>query len=129
MNWAARERLPVIFLIQDNKYAISVTKKEQTAAQSICHLTSGYEGLSRFEVDGCDFIASHQTAVEAVAKARKGDGPSLILAHTVRLLPHSSSDDQRKYRSEDDLARDRKKIRCRGWNNIFFRIKSLHRKN
>ena len=109
VNWAAREKLPVIFLIQDNKYAISVTKKEQTAAQSICHLTSGYEGLSRYEVDGCDFIASHQTAVEAVAKARKGDGPSLILAHTVRLLPHSSSDDQRKYRSEDDLARDREK--------------------
>ena len=109
VNWAARERLPVIFLIQDNKYAISVTKKEQTAAPSIYHLTSGYEGLSRFEVDGCDFIASHQTANEAVAKARKGDGPSLILAHTVRLLPHSSSDDQRKYRSEDDLARDREK--------------------
>jgi len=109
VNWAARERLPVIFLIQDNKYAISVTKKEQTAAQSIYHLTSGYEGLSRYEVDGCDFIASQQTAVEAVAKARKGVGPSLILAHTVRLLPHSSSDDQRKYRSEDDLARDREK--------------------
>jgi 2-oxoisovalerate dehydrogenase E1 component len=107
INWAARERLPVIFLIQDNKFAISVTKKEQTAAKSVYHLTSGYEGLNRYEVDGCDFIASHEVATDAVAKARKGDGPSLILAHTVRLLPHSSSDDQRKYRSEDDLAKDR----------------------
>lgn len=109
INWAAREKLPVIFLIQDNKYAISVTKKEQTAAKSVYHLTSGYEGLNRYEVDGCDFIDSYEAAADAVAKARNGEGPSLILAHTVRLLPHSSSDDQRKYRSEDDLARDKAK--------------------
>ncbi|MBI1804075.1 MAG: tungsten formylmethanofuran dehydrogenase [Ignavibacteria bacterium] len=107
VNWAAREKLPVIFLIQDNKYAISVTISEQMAAKSVYHLTSGYEGLNRYEVDGCDFLACYETAVDAVAKARRGEGPSLILAHTVRLLPHSSSDDQRKYRSEEDLARDR----------------------
>ncbi len=106
LNWAAREKLPVIFLIQDNKYAISVTKQEQTAAKSVYELTSGYQGLNRYEVDGCDFIASYETAVDAVAKARSGKGPSLILAHTVRLLPHSSSDDQRKYRSQEDLAQD-----------------------
>jgi 2-oxoisovalerate dehydrogenase E1 component len=107
LNWAARERLPVIFLIQDNKYAISVTKKEQTAADSVFHLASGYVGLNRYEVDGCDFPASYETAAHAVAEARAGKGPALILAHTVRLLPHSSSDDQRKYRAEDDLAKDR----------------------
>lgn len=107
INWAAREKLPVIFLIQDNKYAISVPVKEQMAAKSIYHLTSGYEGLNRYEVDGCDFITSYETAVNAVEKARSGQGPSLILAHTVRLLAHSSSDDQRKYRSEEDLEQDR----------------------
>ncbi len=107
VNWAARERLPVIFLIQDNGFAISVTKEEQTAAKSVFYLTSGYEGLNRYEVDGCDFMACYETARQAVAKARQGGGPSLILAHTVRLLPHSSSDDQRKYRSEEDLAGDR----------------------
>lgn len=109
LNWAAREKLPVIFLIQDNKYAISVTKEEQTAAKSVYHLMSGYEGLNRYEVDGCDFIATYEAAADAVAKARNGQGPSLILAHTVRLLPHSSSDDQRKYRAEEDLAKDRAK--------------------
>ncbi len=109
VNWAARERLPVIFLIQDNKYAISVTKKEQTAAESVYHLTSGYDGLNRYEVDGCDFLATFETAQDAVAKARKGEGPALILAHTVRLLPHSSSDDQRKYRAEADLSKDRER--------------------
>jgi 2-oxoisovalerate dehydrogenase E1 component len=109
LNWAARQKLPVVFVIQDNKYAISVTKKEQTAADSVFHLASGYAGLNRYEVDGCDFIESHLIAQEAVTRARKGEGPSLILAHTVRLLPHSSSDDQRKYRSEEDLARDRER--------------------
>ncbi|MDI6765677.1 MAG: dehydrogenase E1 component subunit alpha/beta [Bacteroidota bacterium] len=107
VNWASREKLPVLFVIQDNKFAISVTKKEQTAGGSIYEVVRGYQGLNRYEVDGCDFIASHQVAQEAVAKARSGEGPSLILAHTVRLLPHSSSDDQRKYRSEEDLTRDK----------------------
>jgi len=107
VNWAARERLPVIFLIQDNKYAISVTVREQMAAKSVYDLTAGYEGLNRYEVDGCDFLATYETASDAVEKARRGKGPALVLAHTVRLLAHSSSDDQRKYRSETDLAEDR----------------------
>jgi 2-oxoisovalerate dehydrogenase E1 component len=109
LNWAAREKLPVIFLIQDNKFAISVTRKEQTAAGSIHDLVSGYRGLNRYEIDGCDFIESYRTAADAVAKARRGEGPALILAHTVRLLAHSSSDDQRKYRSQDDLSKDRER--------------------
>ncbi|MBI5475559.1 MAG: dehydrogenase E1 component subunit alpha/beta [Ignavibacteriales bacterium] len=109
VNWASREKLPVIFVIQDNKYAISVTKKEQTAGESIYEVVQGYHGLSRYEVDGCDFIESYRITSEAAERARSSQGPSLILAHTVRLLPHSSSDDQRKYRSEDDLTRDRAK--------------------
>jgi len=109
VNWASREKLPVLFVIEDNKYAISVTKKEQTAAPSVYHLVKGYEGLNRYEVDGCNFIESYEVAKDAVENARRGKGPSLILANTVRLLPHSSSDDQRKYRSEEDLARDRER--------------------
>lgn len=109
LNWAAREHLPVIFLIQDNKLAISVTKKEQTAAPSVYHLASGYAGLNRYEVDGCDFIATYETAIDAVERARAGKGPALILAHTVRLLPHSSSDDHRKYRSQEDIDRDKER--------------------
>ena len=107
LNWSAREKLPVIFHIEDNRYAISVSKREQTAGESVYRLVSGFDGLNRYEIDGCDYFAAYQTAVDAVEKARKGKGPSLILSHTVRLLPHSSSDDQRKYRSEEELARDR----------------------
>ena len=107
LNWASREKLPVIFLIQDNKYAISVRKEEQSSAKSVADLAAGYAGLHRYEIDGCDFIAVYKTAQEAVAKARRGEGPSLIVANTVRLLAHSSSDDQRKYRSAEDLASDK----------------------
>lgn len=109
LNWAAREKLPVIFLIQDNRYAISVTREEQHAAKSVYDLSSGYRGLHRYEVDGCDFMATYETAADAVEKARRGEGPSIILADTVRLLAHSSSDDQRKYRSADELAKDRER--------------------
>lgn len=104
VNWAARWRLPVVFLIQNNGYAISVPVEDQVAGKSVYRMVQGYEGLQRFQVDGSDFEACLRTSTEAVALARKGEGPVLIEAETVRLLPHSSSDDQRKYRDAGDLA-------------------------
>jgi 2-oxoisovalerate dehydrogenase E1 component len=109
LNWASREKLPVIFLIQDNKLAISVTVREQTAGESVYELVKGYTGLHRYHVDGTDFFASYRTAREAVAIARKGGGPSIIVADVVRLLPHSSSDDHRKYRATEDIELDLKR--------------------
>ncbi len=106
LNWASRERLPVIFLIQNNGYAISVPVEDQVAGGSVFKMTAGYEGLQRFEVDGSDFPEILRVTSEAVALARSRKGPVLIEARTVRLLPHSSSDDQRKYRPADDLAED-----------------------
>lgn len=106
LNWASRENLPVIFLIQNNGYAISVPVEEQVSGGSVFKMTQGYEGLKRFEVDGSDFPEILRVTSEAVALARRGKGPVLIEAQTVRLLPHSSSDDQRKYRPADDLAED-----------------------
>jgi 2-oxoisovalerate dehydrogenase E1 component len=70
-------------------------------------LVAGYKGLHRYRVDGCDFKEMYAAVEDAVTKARRGHGPSLIEADTVRLLAHSSSDDQKKYRSEDELAADR----------------------
>lgn len=109
VNWASRGRFPVIFLIQNNKFAISVPVKDQLAGESVYSMTKGYEGLNRYRVDGCDFRAMYEVVAEAVALARAGKGPALIEADTVRLLPHSSSDDQRKYRTEVELEEDRKK--------------------
>ena len=107
VNWAAREHLPVIFFIQDNKYAISVPVKDQTAGGSVYEVTKGFVGLNRVNVDGTDFVATANAMKGAVDRARSGGGPSLVLANVVRLLPHSSSDDQRKYRTEQDLEADR----------------------
>jgi 2-oxoisovalerate dehydrogenase E1 component len=106
LNWAARGRFPVIFLIQNNKFAISVPVEDQTSGKSVCAMTAGYEGLHRVRVDGCDFLATYHAAAEAVARGRAGEGPTLIEADTVRLLPHSSSDDQRKYRDPGELAEE-----------------------
>jgi 2-oxoisovalerate dehydrogenase E1 component len=109
LNWAARGKFPVIFLIQNNRFAISVPSHDQIAGGSVCDLVRGYHGLASTRVDGTDFRAMFDVAAEAVARARRGDGPSLIEADTVRLLPHSSSDDQRKYRDTEDLAEDLKR--------------------
>lgn len=108
VNWAARELLPVIFFIQDNKYAISVPVSQQTAGGSVYEITKGFAGLNRQNVDGTDFLETYEAVKNAVDRARRKEGPSLIVAHTVRLLAHSSSDDQTKYRSKEDLEKDKK---------------------
>lgn len=107
LNWATREKLPTIFLIEDNGYAISVPVRDQTPGGKVAHLGRGYEGLNVVEVDGCDYEASRKVMEDAVARARAGDGPSMIVADVIRLLPHSSSDDQRKYRDADELDEDK----------------------
>lgn len=107
LNWATREKAPVIFLIEDNGYAISVPVRDQTPGGKVVHLGRGYEGLHAEEVDGCDFLKSYKCLTAAVERARRGDGPSLIVGDVVRLLPHSSSDDQRKYRPSEELEFDK----------------------
>ncbi len=107
LNWASREKAPVIFFIEDNNYAISVPISEQIAGGSVYNIASGYENLRRFQVDGTDFLRTYEAARKAVRRARRGEGPSLIVAKVVRLLPHSSSDDHTRYRSREELERDR----------------------
>ena len=108
LNWACIEKAPVIFHIQDNEYAISTHKSEQTAG-SVYSLASGYENLSRYEVDGTNFFETNLAFKQAVERARRGKGPAIIISNVVRLLPHSSSDDQRKYRTPEDLEKDLQK--------------------
>ena len=107
MNWAARSKAPVLFLIQDNKYAISVPVTDQTAGGTPYKLTAGYEGLERVRVDGTDFFQVYAVARAAIDHLRAGKGPVCIVADVVRLLPHSSSDNHFKYRTREDLEKDR----------------------
>jgi 2-oxoisovalerate dehydrogenase E1 component len=106
LNWASREKLPVLFLIQDNKYAISVHISQQTTT-SVHDLCAGYVNLRRFTVDGTDFLASLDVMRSAIGGCRRGEGPAVVVADVVRLLPHSSSDNQAKYRKKEDLEADR----------------------
>ncbi|MEZ4699603.1 MAG: dehydrogenase E1 component subunit alpha/beta [Rhodothermales bacterium] len=107
LNWAARVKAPVLFFVQDNKYAISVPVSEQTAGGSPYKLGAGYEGLVRAKVDGTDFFKTAAVARAAIDYIRAGNGPALIVADVVRLLPHSSSDNHMKYRTPEELELDR----------------------
>ena len=106
LNFSCIHNLPVLFVIQDNGWAISVPVEDQTAGGSIARLTKGYEGLGIFEVDGCDFEQLADTLPQAIQKARTGRGPSLIVAKVPRICPHSSSDDPKKYKDAETCAED-----------------------
>ncbi len=111
INWASREKLPVLFVIQNNKYAISVPVEQQTGGKdgSVSEMMSGYENLLRLKIDGTDYIESFIKVKEAIDHINNGNGPVLIEAEVVRLLSHSSSDDQKKYRKAEELDEDQKK--------------------
>lgn len=104
VNWANRESLPIVFCIQDNGYAISVLRKDQSMGTSVSDGFGGYKNLRKIHVDGTDYFESVRASREAVAHMRAGKGPVLLHADVERLLPHSSSDDHKKYRSAEDLA-------------------------
>lgn len=98
LNFASIHKLPVIFCLQDNGFAISVTKEEQTTGGSILPVAEGYADLKVFDIDGCNIDEVVQAYKEAIA--RSGIGPSLISAKVPRLGPHSSSDNPKKYKSD-----------------------------
>ncbi len=108
LNWAARESAPVLFIVQDNGYAISVPVRDQTAGGSAFKLAKGYEGLARIHVDGTNFFETYAAAQAAIEHIKAGKGPVCLVADLVRLLPHSSSDNHAKYRSPEELEADKR---------------------
>lgn len=110
LNTACNLKLPIVYCIQDNQYAISVPVEVNTAGGSISKLVTGFPDLYIQEVDGCDFIASYETMRRAIAHAQSGKGPAFIHAHVIRPYSHSLSDDEVLYRPAEerdaDAARD-----------------------
>ena len=99
VNQACLYRLPLLFVIEDNGWAISVPSEKQTPGGSISRLLTGFPGLLVREVDGTDFLASYREMRTAAAYCRQGYGPALVHAHCTRPYSHSLSDDERFYKT------------------------------
>ncbi len=103
LNFAGVFDLPVVFVCQNNQWAISTPREEQTDAASLAQKALGY-GLPGMQVDGNDVLGVHVAVSEAVDRARAGDGPTLLELCTYRLSVHTTADDPSKYRSEEEEA-------------------------
>ncbi len=108
LNFAGVFKVPLIAIIQNNQYAISVPRSRQTAAQTLAQkaIAFGFEGI---QVDGNDVFAVYKATKDAVEKARRGEGPSLIECFTYRLSHHTTADDWTKYRSKGEVDEWKKK--------------------
>ncbi len=106
LNTASNLRLPVLFLIEDNRYAISVPVDVQTAGGSVSALVRTFPHLFVEECDGCDPIASHQTLTRAVRHVRARKGPALVHAHVIRPYSHSLSDDEAVYKPAEERSEE-----------------------
>ena len=102
LNFAAIHRLPVVFVCENNGYAISVPQRLEMAVANVGDRAAAY-GLPGEIVDGNDVVACYHAMQRAVERARRGDGPTLLEAKTYRLVPHSSDDDDRVYRSREEV--------------------------
>ncbi len=109
LSTACIKRLPLIFLVEDNSYAISVPVELQTPGGNISKTVSGFQGLHIEEVDGTDPLASFEVLRRAVEHCRKRQGPALVHAHVIRPYSHSLSDDERLYRCAAEREADAKR--------------------
>src|SRR6266550_3760835 len=106
MNTASNLKLPLMFVVEDNEYAISVPVEVQTAGGSISRLVTGFPDFHFEEVDGTDPVASYAAFMRSVQHCRAGRGPAFIHAHVIRPYSHSLSDDERLYRPDVERQRD-----------------------
>ncbi len=117
MNLAGVHKLPVIFVVENNQYAISVPWRKQAAVENVSVRAQGY-GFPGVTVDGNDVLAVYTVMKEAVERARAGDGATLIEAKTYRLVPHTSDDDDRRYRPREEVDEWSQKdplVRFKAW--------------
>ena len=109
LNQACISKLPVVYMIEDNGYAISVPVEVQTAGGDLSKLVASFPGLFVQSIDGTDFMASYKAAGEALAYCRARKGPALIHAKVVRPYSHSLSDDEKLYKTKDERADEAKR--------------------
>ncbi|MHA6259548.1 thiamine pyrophosphate-dependent dehydrogenase E1 component subunit alpha [Sporosarcina sp. CAU 1771] len=108
MNFASVHKVPTVIMVENNKYAISVPISKQIAAEHVSDRAIGY-GMPGVTVDGTDPLEVYRVVKEAADRARRGEGPSLVETVCFRLTSHSSDDDQRQYRSAEELESEKNK--------------------
>ncbi|GAF16561.1 LOW QUALITY PROTEIN: branched-chain alpha-keto acid dehydrogenase, E1 component, alpha subunit [Bacillus sp. JCM 19046] len=123
-NFAGVHKLPVIFMCENNKYAISVPIEKQLACESVADRAVGY-GMPGVTVDGNDPLAVYEAVKEAAERGRNGEGPSLIETISYRLTPHSSDDDDRAYRSREEVAEAKSKDPIHTFANYLLENKAI----
>ncbi len=104
MNFAAIHKLPIVFCVENNQWAISVHQSKQMAIENVADRAAGY-GMPGVVVDGGDVLKVFAAAQKAVARARRGDGPTLIEMKCARFYAHTSNDDDARYRTKADVAK------------------------
>lgn len=109
LNFACIHDLNILFVIQNNGWAISVPAKEQTAGGDIVSMASGYRGLTIHDVDGCNYDEMSLAVEKSIEKGRSDFGPSLIVARVPRIGAHSNSDDPSKYKSQENVKEDKER--------------------
>jgi 2-oxoisovalerate dehydrogenase E1 component alpha subunit len=102
LNWASIYRLPVLFVCENNGYAISVPQHREMAIENVSDRAGAYD-MAGVTVDGNDVLAVYEAALEAVERGRRGEGATLLELKTYRVVPHSSDDDDRVYRSREEV--------------------------
>lgn len=106
LNFAGVHKLPVITFVENNNYAISVPFERQVASKTVAERAASY-GMEGVRVDGTDPLAVYEVMKEAVARAKRGEGGTIVEAMTYRLTAHSSDDDHRQYRAADELVEEK----------------------
>ena len=125
MNFAGVFKAPCIFICENNQWAISVPVKEQTNSGTIAQKAIAY-GFPGVQVDGNDIFAVYKATTDALERARRGEGPTLIECFTYRLTDHTTSDDAKKYRSEDEVRAWEKKDPLPRFENYLLKEKILN---
>ncbi len=119
LNFAAVHKLPVVFLCENNEWAISTPLQLQMGQPDVCKRAAGY-GIPGVLVDGFDPIACYAATKEALERARRGGGPTLIEAKCYRFLAHTTDDDDRTYRTREEVAERRKLDPVPGFERLLF---------
>ena len=128
LNWASIHRLPVIFFCQNNQYAISEPTDKQMAVKNVADRALAYNMPGVIIHDGNDFLEAYQLTLQAVERARRGEGPTLIEAKTYRPVPHSSDDDDGTYRTRDEVEEWKKRDPLLMTKNYLMSIGALNEK-